>query len=206
MPLMAKGRILFSGALLLLALGVYPAAGAPVVIDRDTVWSGTVEVGDIVAVNAEATLTIRPGTEIRFAGNAAGGSLVVIYGSIIAEGTEGQPIVFRSAAPEPRPGDWRGIYLEETHERESLFRYCRLEHADAALGGVRSAVRVENSILRQNRSAFRGKAGLKGVFLSSDIIDNGTGLELGKGSLARIENCHIAANRGNGIECFGTSP
>jgi parallel beta-helix repeat protein len=198
-------RIIFPAVLLLL-LTVAPIFAAPVVIDHDAVWSGTVELDDIVAVNAEATLTIRPGTKIRFARRAGEGLLFLVYGTVIAEGTAEQPILFTSAATDPRPGDWRGIYLEETREQQSLFRHCRIEFAEAALGGVRSKMRVANSRLRHNRTAYQGRTGLQATFIDCEILANETGFDLEKSGITRIENCHIADNRQNGIHCSGTSP
>lgn len=85
-----------------------------------------------------ATLTIEPGTEIEFASDSGGiyiGLSEDQLGELVAVGTADAPIVFRSAQPEPAPGDWMGLY----------FRYVptsgnRLEHATIAhAGGVSGA-------------------------------------------------------------------
>jgi hypothetical protein len=56
-----------------------------------------------------ATLTVTPGTEVRFApGNDY---LDVRNGSTLsAQGTAAQPITFTSALTNPQPGDWYGLY------------------------------------------------------------------------------------------------
>ena len=70
-------------------------------------------ISESLAVREEATLTILPGTTVRF---AEGSGLVVEEGSLMAEGTALEPIVFTSehdtAAGSPSAGDWAGVILE----------------------------------------------------------------------------------------------
>ncbi|WP_437578965.1 hypothetical protein [Sorangium sp. So ce887] len=82
----------------------------PEIIDADTaVGPGCVRL-DRTTVGS-ATLTIAPGTTILVGpsgylslGNESGSTLV-------ARGTEDDPIVFRSEADSPAPGDWQCVYL-----------------------------------------------------------------------------------------------
>ena len=57
-----------------------------------------------------ATLLVLPGTRVRFAaGSGESGefrSRLLVNGTLVAQGTAREPIVFTSAAAEPRAGDW----------------------------------------------------------------------------------------------------
>ncbi|MEJ2406518.1 MAG: right-handed parallel beta-helix repeat-containing protein [Candidatus Thiodiazotropha sp.] len=80
-------------------------------------WSGTVDLTGDVIVPEGATLTILPGTIINMphkhdgtmGGSDASLSELIVNGSIIAIGTEVQPIVFTSDASSKAKGDWSGI-------------------------------------------------------------------------------------------------
>ncbi len=72
--------------------------------------------GDVI-VPEGITLTVLPGTMLRFPAltdAAFGGdnpykSEIIVRGSLIAQGTEEQPIVFTSDALHPAKGDWGGV-------------------------------------------------------------------------------------------------
>lgn len=178
----------------------------PVVVASDTVWSGRVVIDEVAAVSAEATLTILPGTEIRFRRTAGEGSLLVVYGRLVALGTAEQPILFGSAEADPHPGDWQGIYFEGGKSRDNLLRHCRIEYARTAVGGVRSRVTVEKTLLSRNLTAYRGDNDLRGMLRACEIKGNEKGIELVKSGETQIENCRIAGNTGQGIACQGCSP
>ena len=64
----------------------------------------------------EVTLTIQPGTILRFEGTRMifgqnGHGAANTSGILVATGTPQQPIVFTSGAATPAPGDWGGLYL-----------------------------------------------------------------------------------------------
>lgn len=98
-------------------------------ITADATWAGRLIVDDMVTVEAGATLTVRPGTEIRFA--AAGG--LTVKGVMRAEGTADKPILFLPAAEGREP--WAGILLG-TAPAPSVLRSCRITRAKAIeIGG-----------------------------------------------------------------------
>lgn len=59
-----------------------------------------------VRVQAGATLTVEPGTTVRF----AEGTFLVIEGTLIADGREGAPILFTADSADPGPGSWGGYH------------------------------------------------------------------------------------------------
>jgi hypothetical protein len=75
------------------------------------------------------TLTIQPGTTIKF---EAGASLSVgYYGSatLIANGTVEKPIVFTSVLEGPTAGAWNGIYLYGYNSSNTSIKYCQIKYA-----------------------------------------------------------------------------
>ncbi len=100
------------GALL---LAVQATAGEPRVyrkgvIERDTTWEGEVRIEGQTVVKRGATLTILPGTTVKFLwsdedGDAIGDGELNCEGRIVARGTKESPIRFTSAREAPKPGD-----------------------------------------------------------------------------------------------------
>jgi len=79
------------------------------IINSNETWSGTDTVVGNIYVNAGVTLSIMPGSVIY----VAGGSLITIYGSLNANGTNTEPITFTSIKASPQPGDWGGIVFND---------------------------------------------------------------------------------------------
>lgn len=78
-------------------------------IDADTIWTNdkTYKVTGNVGVAPGYTLTIQPGTVVQFAGNYS----LNIGGTLIAQGTEAQPIRFE---PYTTGGTWNRIFFDDT--------------------------------------------------------------------------------------------
>jgi len=112
-----KGMEMQSKLITLLVLAIVPLFAASALaqtvvsgnVTTDTTWSGTVVLQQPIFVNNGATLTIQPGTIVRGqprtaavqAGVVAGspGALIVTQsGTIIADGTAGNPIIMTTAA------------------------------------------------------------------------------------------------------------
>jgi len=202
-------------ALALTCLGASPAIAAPALasatLPQDAVWEGRVEVGGQVTVPAGVTLLLRPGTEVRFAARPgaepADKARLVIRGAVVAEGTPERPIRFLSAAPEPQPGDWGGLVIEDTRGRTSRLRHCRIEHADEGLRVKAASAVVENSVLARNRTGFVGLRHGDGGLFATEVSDNATGLFFRQSTGLRVEECRILRNREGGIVCsYGSAP
>lgn len=127
-------------------------------IARDTVWQGQVIIDGRVEVLRDATLTILPGSEIAFTrrdddGDWLGDSTLLIKGALIAEGTRLAPILFRSAAADPRPGDWKEIRAD--FARHLVLRYCEIRDSVSGLHAHYTKGRIEDSRLRKNIDGTR---------------------------------------------------
>lgn len=80
-------------------------------IAENTTWtlagSPYIVTGNIT-VNNGVTLTIEPGVEVKFDGVYS----FNIYGSIVADGTSSNKIIFTSNNATPSPGDWYRLNLK----------------------------------------------------------------------------------------------
>lgn len=111
-------------ALLLLLCATPATAAVGGTIAADAVWEGVVAAEGPVTVGPAATLTIRPGTEIRF----PAGSGLTVNGVLLAEGNAERPIRFLPAAEgQPR---WSGIVVFAGRS-PSLLRSCVVVGAEA---------------------------------------------------------------------------
>ncbi|HEY3348124.1 MAG TPA: NosD domain-containing protein [Nitrospirota bacterium] len=144
-----------------------------VTIDKDTTWSGNIRVTGDVLVKEGATLTVLPGTFVRFdtienklASDGGGkllgtsnpyfpGAEIIVRGRILAVGTPDQPITFTSADPQPRPGIWGAINLLGTNG--NVIEYCHIYYAYNAVHNHSSSVAVLNCVLSNNGTAIIGK-------------------------------------------------
>ncbi len=170
--------------------GTLTAAGGPYYFKRDR------------RINSSETLTIEPGTEIYFAGRYK----LIVYGQLIAEGTETDSIIF--SAEEPTIG-WHGIRFYNTNNSSadtSRLKYCKLEHGIAypndtpfpenRYGGAimctnSGNVVVSNSLFTNNKSMYDG---------GSIYCDNFSSII--------IEGCEFRyseSSAGGAIACWDTS-
>ena len=90
-------------------------------------WSGSVSgtwtaannpyvvTGDLYVDNGQS-LTVEAGVEVRFYGEY----YFYVYGSLSAEGTEGDSIYFRNHVDEDDVLDWRGLYINLYYDQENI--------------------------------------------------------------------------------------
>lgn len=107
-------------------------------LEKDTVWQGTVIINGDVYVPPGVTLTIKPGTTVKFKRidetsdqNMFGlvspyypEAELIIRGKIIAKGTSKDAIVFTSKEFDARPKDWGAINL--LGSEGNVFEYCKM--------------------------------------------------------------------------------
>ena len=127
---MVSGKqLVLLGALLLLT-GACRLAPPPrplelgdTVISAAVTWSGEVRIRGTVTVKKEGSLTILPGSRILFErvdkdGDNIGDAEIYVEGTLLAQGTAQEPILFSSAAPTPQAADWKFIYLDYARRAE----------------------------------------------------------------------------------------
>ncbi|MDW8255381.1 MAG: right-handed parallel beta-helix repeat-containing protein, partial [Chloroflexota bacterium] len=85
-----------------------------------------------IAINANQTLTITPGTTLRFKNDAY--LVAAPNGRLVAEGTPSQPITFTSALTTPAPGSWAFITFNNT--ATGRLRHCVIQYAGSSTGGA----------------------------------------------------------------------
>jgi hypothetical protein len=147
------------------------------VIDQDTVWDGKVFIDGVVMVSRKATLTIRPGTVIRFKradrnNDNIGDSEIRVLGRLLAEGTAENPILFESAEKKPRPKDWSYLLLFASGKK-SRIKFCQFRHAFSGVQVHFSSASISHSLFIDNHEGIRfGRARLSianNVFKDNDV-------------------------------------
>jgi parallel beta-helix repeat protein len=131
-------------------------------IDQDTTWSGTVVINGDVYVPPGVTLTIAPGTVVKFKkiDEKSDQNLfdidspyypeaeLIIRGRLIARGTKDKQIVFTSAEMRPNPADWGAINF--LGSEGNVVEYAKVYCAYNGIHAHGSAVRVTNSEFARN--------------------------------------------------------
>ncbi|MCK4394218.1 right-handed parallel beta-helix repeat-containing protein, partial [Candidatus Bipolaricaulota bacterium] len=195
------------------AVNVFAAAIQEVsgTLQQDKTWSETIRVTGDVYVPPGCTLTILPGTVIRFAvrSDSVNHSLgqfncpapkaeLIVEGTLKAQGTETKPILFTSDSATPSPGDWGGIIFHGRATPVTL-SYLVIEYADVNLMTFPSDIVIENCIIR---NAYGGLDDCP----TSNHWDVRTGIFL-HGERSIVRNCEIAnctwgfhINQGNRTE------
>jgi len=162
-------RWLINAALLLCLLlaGCLPPDFSPAVplsgeLRGELCWSGEVRLAGDVVIPEDASLTIAPGTTVRFVADANDllrehpnfpGSELIVRGRISAIGSPESPIIFRADNEQALPGAWGAVNVEGSDE--ALFRYCEFRQADSAIHSRDSRVSVEQSLFENNRVGIR---------------------------------------------------
>ena len=123
------------------------------ILTQDETWSGEVYIPRGVEVAEGVTLTIEPGTVVRFKHWRYGctdpderGSLIM-RGTLQAIGTCENPIRFTSNALDPMHKDWQGIIFYEP-STNNILDHCIIEYANAAVFATDANFTLSNSIVR----------------------------------------------------------
>jgi hypothetical protein len=133
--------------------------GAPVplgdsVITGDTVWQGEIHISGVISVKRGATLTIRPGTTVKFKRidrdhNDIGDGEILVEGRLVAQGTAEKRIVFTSAEEKPGINDWSYLQFLAS-DPGNVIEYCRFEYAFAGVMIHYADVRISNCLFQNN--------------------------------------------------------
>lgn len=172
-------------------------------IHADTEWRGSIVIDGFVKVFKGATLRIQPGTDIAFVRrdedrDGLGDGVLIVEGSLLAEGTAAAPIRFRSASADPQPGDWLEIRVD--FSRETVLRHCEISHSAYTLHAHFTKGVVEDCVIRHNIDGSRlGQA--RFVFARNLIEHNqGKGINFRNSTVEISRN--IIRHNGSGIFLF----
>jgi len=124
------------------------------VLQEDTVWRGEVLVEGVLTVAPQATLTVEPGTVVRFRRSGAQAPLLVVQGRLVATGAKDEPILFASSFAAPAPGDWQGIMLLGSEKKNQL-EHCTIEGAQTGFDALFSTVTLKNVHAERCASGLR---------------------------------------------------
>ncbi len=168
------------------------------IIKEDTVWRGRVIVTGDVMVDKGATLTVEPGTEIRFRRidekspeNLFGvdspyypAAELIIRGRLIARGKPGKEIIFTSDAVDARPADWGAVNFLGSDG--SVVEYARFLCAYNGIHAHGSTLTVRHCQFVRN--------GVGISFKSEQEVKSAPWY--GKRSRVVVTDCIIARNKG----------
>jgi hypothetical protein len=127
-------------------------------ITKDTTWSGTVTIVGQTVVRRGVTLTILPGTVVRFEwidedGDEIGDGELTVEGRLMARGTPDNVITFTSARANPKMKDW--TFVQISVNKEAVVEYCVFEYAFSGLQVHYSDAIIRDSLFRYNFEGVR---------------------------------------------------
>ena len=167
-------------------------------ISKDTTWSGNVLLAGDVYVEPGVTLTIAPGTIVKFKriDETSDQNLfdidspyypqaeLIIRGKLIAKGTEKQKITFTSAEIAPQPADWGAINF--LGSEGNVIEYCKFLFAYNGVHAHGSSLQISHSEFVKN-----------GVGVSFKSEEETPGVEwFGKRSNVTVTSSVFIGNKG----------
>jgi hypothetical protein len=171
------------------------------VLTEDTVWRGEVLIEGALTVAPQATLTIEPGTVVRFRSQGLQPPLLVVQGRIVATGTKDAPILFSSNFSAPAANDWQGVMLLGS-EKKNLLERCQIEGAQTGLEALFSSVTLKDVQVVHAVTGMRFQDTLV-TMEGGGAADCDTGLSFQQ-SEATLRNLNIERNS-RGISAKGSS-
>lgn len=164
-------------------------------IKENLVWKkawGPIDIDGDITISPRYSLTIEPGTSIRFFSDTKNTTTFsnnlcefIVEGTLIACGTEDEPIKFLSQSSIPQKTDWDGIRFLATYEQEtSLIDNVVLSGADTGLELYGSNIKVSNYKARYC------KTGLSLITASGSMV---SGLE--------VEDCDVGVKSEGSYFC-----
>lgn len=126
-------------------------------ITEDTTWSGEVLVEGGVTVAPQTTLTVAPGTVVRFrraASTAGADAVLLVQGRLLVSGAHDNPVRFTSDKDRVSAGDWTGIMLIAS-EKKNILENCRIEGAETGLDASFSNLTVKETSFLKCRTGLR---------------------------------------------------
>ncbi len=171
-------------------------------LEKEIAWTEDQTISGKMVIDAEVVLKIAPGVKIQFANNGR----LVVFGKMLALGSEQQPIIF-TALDQSRDGvGWWGLRFEATGARESVMRYCQISFADVGVVGHQSTLMLEKCHLLRNRIGLQSQVGLSGSATDCLIEKNTVGVIFNQGEGFQLIGNRIENNLSAGIANDDSSP
>jgi parallel beta-helix repeat protein len=145
-------------------------------------------------VQTATTLTIHPGVQVRFNGYF----YIVSYGTLIAEGTVMDSIVFTSNAVTPNSGDWQYIRILNTGSVNSRFKYCDFSYGERGIYADNTTVNVRNCRFWEFSGRGIYTTGSDGEVRDCNIINSARGMKIENGTIL-VDHCSITGHDFAGI-------
>lgn len=154
-------------------------------MSSDTIWRGEVHITDRLVVTSGTTLTIAPGTVVRFAETKG----MWANGAIIALGTKDKPIRFSLLGDHGNNRRWHQIMVEKS---EAAFTHCLFEYAEVGLHSHFSKLSVDHCRFSKNETGMMFKGGPIAIS-ASEFMENtfGAVFNVAEGTL---EKSNITGN------------
>ncbi|MBI5665444.1 MAG: right-handed parallel beta-helix repeat-containing protein [Nitrospirae bacterium] len=193
-----------------------------ITLEKDTVWSGSILIDGDIYVPPGTTLTIKPGTMVKFKRIDAdsGRNLfetdspyypqaeIIVRGKIIARGTKDKPIVFTSSEVTASPADWGAINL--LGSRDNVFEHCKVLCAYNGIHAHSSSALISHSEFMKNGVAITYKKEYEfpnlpwfdqecDVVITHNLIHKNKGGISFRASKTRISNNEIRDNKFFGV-------
>jgi len=161
----------------------------------DYYWNPSIDsvhcfVEPFIDIDTTGTFRIAPGNHFHLSG-------IMAYGTIIAEGEDGNMIYFSSISGNPVPGDWSGIVLcgPSTNSR---FMHCTIKYAQDGINAVVPFI-IDSSTVD---SCHMGLLLRSGSISNCDVIGNtADGIFCALQDSVDIAGCVITGNQ-TGIGCY----
>lgn len=154
-----------------------------------------------------ATLTIEPGVTMKFVEGSAFEiqhftNLEPSTGAVHAVGTPAKPIVFTSASPNPKAGDWRGLWFGGIPQATNRLENVRIEYAGYDCG----CILLTCSDIAQHEGAVIFTAQPPSAFIKNTVFKEIAGHGVTQGFDGTLVNFR-ASNTFEGVTgCVQTRP
>ncbi len=169
--------------------GTWSPSGNPyVVIGSCTVQNGT-------------TLTINPGVRVLFDGTF----YIRSYGTLIAEGTRTDSILFTSNEMIPSVGDWRHIRLTGSGSSNSRFKFCEISFAEDCIWAEDTQVDIQKCFLHHSETGINIDNTTANIQRCTIDDNQDQGVSASNCPNVTIEHCNIRRNNDEGIRITKTS-
>ncbi|MBU1064791.1 right-handed parallel beta-helix repeat-containing protein [bacterium] len=172
-------------------------------ISSNTSWTDRyIYVSGDVTVNSGITLEIDPGVFVFFNDDTR----LTINGTLIAEGTAEDPIVFTSYNENPASSNWYGIRFEDSSVDASCkVKYCDIKYAQYGIYCNRANPRIQNNSISHSNYGIYLYQSSPAHIETNTVINNSEGIH-GTSSSPTITDNLLRDNSYAGIYFSGGSP